>query len=263
MRRVVAIVGKELVALFSSPVAYVALCAVSLAMSVFFFENLRAFNAQIMVLQSQAAFDEMGMGMLPPSVNLFDQVLVPTATQTALVFLAVVPLVTMGMFCEERVRRTDEILWTLPVRRSEVAAGKFLAAFVFLVGVVGTAVLLPVVSVANTNLDPGPMVTVSIGMLLLSFALASIGLLCSSLTDNQLVAALTAFVVSSALFDFGWLMEFTGDRMDKVLTFLSLVRHFESFARGLVPLADIVYFVALSLLAFLLTRAVLRLERIR
>ncbi len=263
MRRAAAIAGKELVALFSSPVAYVALCAVSLAMSIFFFENLRAFNAQIMILQSQAAFDEMGMGVLPPNVNLFDQVLVPTATQTALVFLAVVPLVTMGMFCEERSRRTDEILWTLPVRRSEVAGGKFLAAFLFLVGVVAAAVLLPAVSVADTRLDPGPIVSVAIGMLLLSFALASIGLLCSALTNNQFVAALTAFVASSALFDFGWLTEFTGDQADRVLAFLSMVRHFESFARGLVPAADVLYFCSLSLLGFLLTRAALRVERIR
>jgi hypothetical protein len=99
-------------------------------------------------------------------------------------------------------------------------------------------------------------------LLLLSFAVASIGLVCSSLAANQLVAALSAYAISMAILDFSWAMEFTGDAADRVLHYLSLMTHMASFPRGVIALADIIYFTALCLGGFLLTRVSLALERI-
>jgi ABC-2 type transport system permease protein len=101
-----------------------------------------------------------------------------------------------------------------------------------------------------------------VGLLFLSFALASLGLLCSALATNQLVAALSAYAVSMAILDFSWLMEFTGNTADRVLQFLSLMTHMASFPRGVISLADIVYFMGLCLGGFLLARVSLTLERI-
>lgn len=262
MRAVLTVVRKELTALFASPIAYIALTAMALSMSLFFLDNLKAFNTQIMMLQTRSAFDQISAGVLPPELNLFDQVLLPTVTETALVLLAIVPLITMGMFCEERTRRTDELLLTLPLSDTQVVAGKFVATFVFLLAVVAITALLPAVSAAHTKLDPGPILASIVGMLLLSFAIASLGLLCSALATNQLVAALSAYALSMAILDFSWLMEFTGDTADRVLEHLSLMTHMASFPRGMIPLADIVYFTALSLLGFLLARVSLALERV-
>jgi len=102
----------------------------------------------------------------------------------------------------------------------------------------------------------------TVGLLLLSFALASIGLLCSALATNQLVAALSAYAVSMAILDFSWMMEFTGDTTDRVLQYLSLMTHMGNFPRGVISLADIVYFAGLGLGGFLLARVSLALERI-
>jgi len=262
MRAVLTVVRKELTGLFASPIAYIALTAMALSMSLFFLDNLKAFNAQIMLLQTRSAFDQIGAGVLPPGLNLFEQVLLPTVTETALVLLAVIPLITMGMFCEERTRRTDELLMTLPLSDTQVAAGKFLATFVFLISVVAITALLPAISAAHTGLDPGPIVASLVGLLFLSFALASLGLLCSALATNQLVAALSAYAVSMAILDFSWLMEFTGNTADRVLQFLSLMTHMASFPRGVISLADLVYFMGLCLAGFLLARVSLTLERI-
>lgn len=262
MRAVLAIARKELLGLFASPIAYAALTGVALATSLSFFDNLKSFNTELMVVQSRVVLTEGMMGAIPAKLNLFDQVLLPTVVQTALVLLVVVPLVTMGVFAEERTRRTDELLLTLPVSSTQVVAGKFLATYVFLFAVLVVTVLFPALTVAYTDLGGGPMLSVFVGMLLLAFALASIGLLCSTLTANQLVAALSAYAVSLALFDFAWATEFTGERLDRMLRFLSLHAHFESFPRGTVPLADVLYFLALCLLGFLLSRASLDLERV-
>ena len=262
MRSVLTVLRKELTGLFASPIAYIALTAMALSMSLFFLDNLKAFNTQIMLLQTRTAFNQIGAGVLPPGLNLFEQVLLPTVTETALVLLAVIPLITMGMFCEERTRRTDELLLTLPLSDTQVAAGKFLATFVFLIAVVAITALLPAISAAHTGLDPGPIMASVVGLLLLSFALASLGLLCSALATNQLVAAVSAYAVSMAILDFGWLMEFTGNAADRVLQFLSLMTHMASFPRGVISLTDIVYFMRLCLGGFLLARVSLALERI-
>jgi ABC-2 type transport system permease protein len=262
MRAVLTVLRKELTGLFASPIAYIALTAMALSMSLFFLDNLKAFNTQIMLLQTRSAFNQITAGMLPPGLNLFEQVLLPTVTETALVLLAVIPLITMGVFCEERTRRTDELLLTLPLSDTQIAAGKFLATFVFLVAVVAIASLLPAISAIHTDLDTGPILASLAGLLLLSFALAAIGLLCSSLAPNQLVAALSAYAFSMAILDFSWLMEFTGDAADRVLSYLSLMTHISSFPRGVIPLSDIVYFAGLGLGGFLLVRVSLKLERI-
>ncbi|MGW8321892.1 MAG: ABC transporter permease [Thermodesulfobacteriota bacterium] len=262
MRAMLTVVRKELNGLFSSPIAYIALTALALSMSLFFLDNLKAFNTQIMILQTRTAFNQISAGILPPGLNLFEQVLLPTVTDTALVLLAVIPLITMGMFCEERTRRTDELLLTLPLSHTQIAAGKFLATFVFLVAVVAISALLPAVSAATTGLDTGPILASLVGLLLLSFAIASIGLLCSALATNQLVAALSAYAISMAILDVSWMMEFTGDTTDRVLQYLSLMTHMGSFPRGIISLTDIVYFTGLGLGSFLLARVSLALERI-
>ena len=262
MRATLTVVRKELAGLFASPIAYIALTAMALSMSLFFLDNLKAFNTQIMLLQTRTAFNQIGAGMMPPGLNLFEQVLLPTVTETALVLLAVIPLITMGTFCEERTRRTDELLLTLPLSHTQIAAGKFLATFVFLVAVVAIAALLPAISAAHTELDMGPILASLAGLLLLSFALASIGLLCSALAANQLVAALSAYAISMAILDFSWMMEFTGDTADRVFQYLSLMTHMGGFPRGIISLADIVYFTGLGLGGFLLARVSLALERI-
>ena len=108
----------------------------------------------------------------------------------------------------------------------------------------------------------GPILASLAGLLLLSFSLASIGLLCSVLAANQLVAALSAYAISMAILDFGWMMEFTGDTADRVLQYLSLMTHMGGFPRGIISLADIAYFAGLGLGGFLLARVSLALERI-
>ena len=262
MRGVLTVLRKELTGLFASPIAYIALTAIALSMSLFFLDNLKAFNTQIMLLQTRTAFDQISAGVIPPGMNLFEQVLLPTVTETALVLLAVIPLITMGTFCEERTRRTDEMLMTLPLSHTQIAAGKFLATFVFLLAVVAIAALLPAISAAHTGLDTGPILASLLGLLFLSFALASLGLLCSALAANQLVAALSAYAISMAILDFSWVMEFTGNAADRVLQYLSLMTHIASFPRGVISLSDIVYFSGLGLGGFLLARMSLTLERV-
>lgn len=256
------VAGRELAGLFFSPLAYFALTAVALAMSLFFFDNLRAFNAEVALLQAQAMFTDLMAADLPADVNLLDRVMYPTAVQTAFVLVAVVPLVTMGVFCEERARRTAELLYTLPLRTGSIVAGKFLATGVFLVAVILVAVLLPAIAVAVTGIAHGPLAASAIGLLALAFAIGTVGLLCSALAPNQLVAALAAYASSSALMDLGWLIPFADETLGRILQHVSLLTHFAAFPRGVIAGADLLYFALWCGAGLLLTRAALELERL-
>lgn len=254
---------REAVALFGSPIAWLALAAVTLAMSLAFFDNLRAYNAEVAVMQAQLMLADLLTGDIPPDLNLVDRVIHPTVVQTAYALLGVVPLVTMGVFCEERSRRTGEILYTLPLSDAAIVTGKFLATWLLLAAMIALTAMLPAVAVAQTGLAAGEVLASVAGLLLFAFALAAIGLTCSALAANQLLAAIIAFAISSALFDLGWLLQLTGETVGRALAALSLHPHLMPFTRGSVAAADVAFFAAWCLGGLLVTISILDLERLR
>ncbi len=261
-RATLTVARRELTALFAAPIAWVALTGVALATGLFFFDNLRGYNAEIVMLQSQAMFAEVMGGDVPADMNLADRVLYPTAIQVAFAFVAVVPLVTMGVFAEERARRTDEFLFTLGLPRMAIAAGKFLATWAFITALVAITVLLPALGAARAGLDSGPLAALGAGFLLFGYALAAIGLVCSALTRNQLIAALAAYAASSAVFDLSWLFPMVPRTVALALEQLSLATHLGAFPHGVIAAVDVAYFAIVCVTGFLLACIALDLERI-
>jgi ABC-2 type transport system permease protein len=167
--------------------------------------------------------------------------------------LLLVPVLTMRVFAEERRTDTLELLLTAPVREIWIVLAKFLAALslmaLMFVGSLAYAVVLGLYG----DPDWGPIYSGYLAVLLNASLLVSLGLLMSSLTENQVVAA----ALSLGTFLMLWFSDSVAYLLPKPLELfavnLSLIGHFKPLAGGEVFLSDIGYFITLSLLALYLT----------
>ncbi|MBN1414363.1 MAG: gliding motility-associated ABC transporter permease subunit GldF [Bacteroidales bacterium] len=176
------------------------------------------------------------------------------------VFLMLIPTITMRMFSEEKRTGTLDLLLTRPLSETQIVLAKFTAALVLVI-----LSLLPtlmyyfsVVLLGNPtgNLDTGGTWGSYIGLFFLAGSYAIIGLYCSSLTDNVIISfLLTVALCMLICFGFdqiGNLSMFNA--AGALLMKLGIVEHYRSMSRGVIDSRDIVYFLALGIIFFLLTR---------
>lgn len=173
---------------------------------------------------------------------------------TSLLFLFFIPAITMRMLAEERNTGTIELLLTKAVSDREVILGKFLACL----GLVLVALLFTLpyyITVASLgNIDHGATICGYLGLILVSMAYIGIGLFASSITNNQIIAFLLAFVICIFFhFMFGFFSNFTSGFIGSILQTLSVDYHFQSISRGVIDTKDIIYFLSLSGLGILLS----------
>jgi ABC-2 type transport system permease protein len=232
MRSFSALLRKEEMALFTSPVAYVMISAFLVIMGYTFTLTLFVTHA-------------------PALVHLFFQMYV--------LFLLMVPIITMRLIAEERRLRTLEMLLTAPVADASVILAKFLASLSLVTLMVLLSTAYAVALAVLGAPDWGPIFSGYIGLLLLGAALVSVGLLTSTLVSNQVIAAmlsLSVFLLLWIIDHFGWLLP---DPFNALFVNLSLLVHFKSFATGSLFLSDAGYFITVALLGlFLSVRALAR-----
>jgi ABC-2 type transport system permease protein len=198
--------------------------------------------------------------MLAAQLNATDMVLTPLFHDMSVVMLLVMPLLTMRLFAEERKAGTVELLFTYPLRDPGILTGKLGAVFaVFLLILSGT---LPCIALLATltPLDPGVVATNYLGLILLGGAFLSLGVFASSLTENQIVAAVSSFGVLLAFWLIGFVEQFSGGAGGP-LSYLSILNHFDGFTRGVVDTRDVAYYVLFS--AFFLFGTLRVLETMR
>ena len=216
MRSFLALLVKEEKAVFSSPIAYTILAVYLLLMG---------YTFTLMLFLNRTA----------ELVRIF--------FQAAILFLLIVPVITMRLLAEERRSGTLELLLTSPVREFEIVLAKFAAS----VTMIGLMLLLTashaVVLGIYAEPDWGPIYSGFLGLFLLAAALSALGLLVSGLTANQIVAAVIAMGVGILL----WMIDSIGyllpDPYDTVVTSLSFVAHFTPFATGALFLSDLGFFL--------------------
>jgi ABC-2 type transport system permease protein len=232
LRNIAPIFRREFRSYFNSPVAYVVIIVFLCIIGWFFTNNMFLFNVASMRV-------------------LFE--LVP------LVFLFFVPAITMRLLAEEKKSGTLELLTTKPVRDVEIILGKFLAAWTLL-AVALLPTLLYVVTLGGLgSLDLGPVFTGYLGLLLMGGVYVALGLLASSLTENQIVAFIVGFLLVLALFLMDKVLMYVPEAFASTMEFLSIDYHYANIARGVIDSRNILYFV--SLLGFSLYLATVSLER--
>ena len=139
------------------------------------------------------------------------------------------------------------------MRDGEVLAGKFLAATGLYAVLLALTLLYPSLVAYFTRVEWGPVLTGYLGLLLTGATFLAIGLLISSLTENQIVAGFSTFGVLLLFWVIGWGSEFAGGRLRTVLQYLSITEHMETFSRGLIDTKDLVYYGSAIALALFLT----------
>jgi ABC-2 type transport system permease protein len=176
-----------------------------------------------------------------------------------LVFLFVVPAITMRLLAEEKKAGTIELLTTKPLHDWEIVAGKFLAAWA-LIGIALLPTLIYYITVAFLgDIDNGPVIGGYLGLLLMAGVYVAVGLLASSLTENQIVAFIVGLLLMFAFFMMDKVLIFVPDFMTSIVEYLGIDFHFSNIARGVIDSRDIVYFG--SVLGFTLYLSVVSLEK--
>ena len=239
MRKLVALVQRELLAYFSSPLAYVVLTA-------FLFINGYVFYLIVAFLNDPRTQATAPLKLIFGGTIFF-----------WLYLLFVVPVITMRLLAEERRAGTLEVLLTSPVSEGQVVIAKFLAAFVFYLFLWLPTWIYVGILAGSTTIDFGPVWAGYLGIALLGMLFLSVGLLTSALVRNQIIAAILAFAVLIVVFSLGLVENLAnGAAIKGALGYMNLWNHMDDFAKGIVDSRHVVYDLSLTgLFLFLATKA--------
>ncbi len=171
--------------------------------------------------------------------------------------LLLASVLTMRLLAEERKMGTLELLLTAPVRDSEVIMGKFFGSLGILTVMLALTFYYPILLMSFGDPDMGPIITGYLGLFLLGGASLAVGLFASSLTSNQLVAAMVAGGIIFALWFAGMAAGLLPEAMGDVISYVSLYYHFSSFMRGVIDTRGIIYYLSITVLfLFLAIRSI-------
>lgn len=248
MKNALTIATREIRSYFVSPVAYVVLTGFLLLAGWFFFNLLARFSYLVQVYSGM----QRGGGELE-RLNLNDFVIAPLLHNLSVVLVILIPVITMRTFAEEKRQGTFELLLTSPLKVGEIVAGKFLGALAFVALMLGLTGIYPILLVAYGNPEGGIMLSGYLGLFLTAASFLSIGLLTSSLTENQIIAAVSCLVTLLLLYVINWPADTSTPTIGAVLHYLSVTEHFGEFVKGIVDTRGVVYFLSLIVAALFLT----------
>ncbi len=238
MDKVLLLARREISACFVSPIAYVAM-ALFLVLSGAFF-----------------ALTDFRPGAPAAMHSIFETMM--------LVLLFILPIITMRSLSEEQRSGTIETLLTAPVTDVQVVAAKFIGSWIFFLAVLAPTLLYVVVLAAFGKPDVGPIASGYIGLALLGAAYVAVGLFASSLTRNQVIAAVTSFVILLMLAMVGpWLGAMAPPPWRDIVRTATIRTHYVDFTQGVVDGVHVIYFLVLTLYALFLTVKVLESRRWR
>jgi len=248
VRNILAIVEREMRAYFNSPIAYVVLTIFVFLSGIFF----RSILAQVMqmALISQMQAQQLG----PRSMDMPGMISRGFLSTMSVILLFIMPMLTMALFSEEKKRGTIELLLTAPLTDLQVVLGKFFAAGTFyLILLVSTWIPMAVLYLYGSPAS-GPILTAYLGLLLYGLAILAIGLFISTLTENQIIAAVLSFGTIMVL----WLVDVVGQNAESswskgLLSYLSILSHLDDFLKGVLSTSHIIFYVSLMLGALFLT----------
>jgi ABC-2 type transport system permease protein len=244
MSHIWTIARKELKSYFASPIAYLLLAMFAVIFGFFFWNAVGYFVS--VSLQSQM----MGRGF-PMNVN--EMVIRPLLMNVSVIGLFLIPMITMRLFAEEKRQGTIELLLTSPVEDWQIILGKWLAAVLLYASMLGVTALNFLFLFAYGKPDWKPLLIAYLGLILQAGALLAIGTFISTLTKNQIIAGAATFGACLLLWVFEWVAGYETAAWAKVMGYMSVVSHFESFAKGVIDTKDAIYYVTLSFLGLFLT----------
>lgn len=218
--------------MFLSPLAWSVLAVVLFILAWIFLLGL---NEYLTLIQPQtAAMDDA------PGIS--DLVVSALYLWAGIIMLAVMPLITMRQFAEERMNQTLALLTSSPLSSTQIVLGKYLGVLLFVLLMVALLTLMPLSLVIGTGLDWGKLAAAIIGLVLLLASFAAAGLFLSALARQPVIAAVTTF----GLLLFLMVLYISGNSQgagSEIFVYLSHFGHFLSFLEGMFNSSDLVYYL--------------------
>lgn len=215
MNNIMVIARREFKSYFDSPVAYIVLTFFLIITGYFFTSNL--------FLANQADLRTL-WGIVP------------------LLFVFFIPALSMKLLAEEKKSGTIELLYTYPIKDSEIVVGKYLAALGLLGVLLACTVFYAFTIGSLGNMDAGQAVAGYVGLILMAAAYLAIGVFASSVTDNQIVAFILALFISFFFFIADKILFFLPGALAGIFEYLAIEYHFQNIARGVVDTRNVLYF---------------------
>ncbi len=261
MNGVLALIKREIRSQVFSPIAWIVWTLFLFLAGWFFFSLVYQFAV---IVENATGYAEMMQNPeMLDRLNLNEMVISGLFGNFLILFVFLIPVLTMRSFAEERKQGTDELLLTAPVTPGQLVAGKFLGQLAVTGALVLGAAFYVAVILHYGDPERGPIGTGLLGLALVVCALTALGFAASTLTKSQVVAAVSAFVLFLLLFVVDWPAESTQGLARSALKALSLPAHFEGFTRGNVSTVDVAYFVSLAAAGLFTARTAVASQRWR
>jgi len=280
MRNAWTIAWREVRTYFTSPLAYAVTGVFVLLSGYIFWASLVRFSELCLRFGSNPYFSSQ--------LNVNDLVVRPLFGTMGIIFLLMIPVITMRLLAEERRAGTAELLFTCPVTSGQVVAGKFLGGAILLGGMLAVTLSYPLLILGSgARPDMKPTLVGYLGVLLLGLSFLAIGLFISSLTENQIIAAVGAFGVLLMLWVLDWVAEMAtitlagvmnlasqglwekaglgtgGPTVGDLLNAVSLMGHSQDFRKGILDTQHLVFYLSVVFMALFATQRVLESRRWR
>ncbi|WP_088891403.1 ABC transporter permease [Leptolyngbya ohadii] len=250
LSNIIAIYRRELQSYFASPFAYI-IAGVFWLLSGFFFVSI-LFSPEGLIAQV-AVRDQVGI--TEPPIDVAYQFLTVFLGVLGSLALFILPMLSMGLYSEERKRGTIELLATSPVTNWAVALGKLLGVVTFF-----TTLVLPLMiyqaialSAANPSAPPTVMLLGHFALILMGAGILSLGMFISSLTDSTIVAAILTFGLILLLWVVDLIAGAIGGPVGAALGHLSLVKNYTNLTQGIVDTSSLIVFLTYIVLGLFLT----------
>ena len=255
MKNIWAIFKKEIKTYFTSPIAYVAITVFLVLIGFFFYSLIWWFNSQsLQMAQNQYSYQQL---------NINQMVYSPLFQNMSIILLLMIPLLTMRLFSEEKKINTDELLYTCPISINQIILGKYFASLFVLLAMLLLTGILSIFTFAYGNPELVPILNGYLGLFLQGAAFIAVGIFFSSLTENQIVAAILTFGTLLLFWILNWASYSAGGMWKSVLNYLSFIQHFGDMTRGILDTTDLVYYISFIFLGLFLTHSVIQSRRWR
>ena len=229
---------KEIKSYFNSPIAYLVVLFFVLICNIYFFFFNQFIAKNVASLRGYFA-------LMP------------------IIFIILIPSITMRSWAEEKKVGTEELLLTLPLTNWELVLAKFLSSFTLLAIMLGITIFVPITLSSLGTFETGQIIGEYFGTLLLGAAGLAIGQFISSVTSNQISAyifSVVAILFITLIGDISFFMN-PSAILSKILSYLSFSFHFESFKKGLIDTRDLLYFLIIIFYFLYLNAKVINLRK--
>ncbi len=231
MSKIFSIALSEFKRMFNSPLAWSLLAIMMFILALLFLTFIDQF---VLYVQPQSAALEN-----PPGVT--DIIVSPLFMWAGIFMLAVMPVLTMRLFAEERMNKTLTLLISSPLTSTQIVLGKFLGMVFFIALVVALIMLMPLSLSLGTDLDWGKIFSSALGLFLLLGSFAAAGLFLSSISSQPIIAAVSTFGLLLFLVVL-YLSGSSESNSSELFVYLSHFSHFLPFLEGVLDTSDLVYY---------------------